>query len=97
MRCLRKVCDHHDYRLLAPPPRLCTDNAEMVAWNALELLQSGDGDRVIPPSEVPLSLYANAEAPIGEDIRDQLPEKPSRRLRGSSLLRDGPLSFSQSR
>ncbi len=33
--------DRHHFRLVAPPLRLCTDNAVMVAWAALERLRLG--------------------------------------------------------
>lgn len=37
---LKFVCDHYNYRLLAPPQRLCTDNGVMIAWNGIERLKA---------------------------------------------------------
>ena len=39
---LREVCTMHKADLIAPPPILCTDNAAMIAWAALEHLQNGE-------------------------------------------------------
>ena len=36
-----KLTNYYDYRLTTPPPRLCTDNAEMIAWAAIEMIQEG--------------------------------------------------------
>ncbi|MBM3509187.1 MAG: tRNA (adenosine(37)-N6)-threonylcarbamoyltransferase complex transferase subunit TsaD [Alphaproteobacteria bacterium] len=36
--------------LRIPPPRLCTDNATMVAWAGIERLQAGLGDRLDAPA-----------------------------------------------
>lgn len=33
---LRVVCDEVGYELVVPPPKLCTDNGIMIAWNGLE-------------------------------------------------------------
>jgi N6-L-threonylcarbamoyladenine synthase len=30
------ICSDYDYKLYAPPPRLCTDNGVMIAWNGVE-------------------------------------------------------------
>lgn len=38
---LARVADAHDFRLAVPPPRLCTDNAVMVAWAGIERLRLG--------------------------------------------------------
>lgn len=35
-RGLQIVCDHVGYRLVRPPPKLCTDNGVMIAWNGIE-------------------------------------------------------------
>lgn len=41
---LQRVCDAHAMRFAAPPLRLCTDNAVMVAWAGLERLRRGSSD-----------------------------------------------------
>ena len=41
---LAEVVRREDARLLAPPLRLCTDNAVMVAWCAIERLRAGLSD-----------------------------------------------------
>lgn len=35
---LNLVCDDLNFKLVVPPPRLCTDNGIMIAWNGLEKL-----------------------------------------------------------
>ena len=41
---LAAVAEQHGLTLLAPPIRLCTDNATMVAWATLERLRLGLAD-----------------------------------------------------
>ena len=41
---LDRAATAHGFRLVAPPPRLCTDNAVMVAWAAIERLRLGLSD-----------------------------------------------------
>ena len=43
---LAQAADANGYRLLAPPPRLCTDNAVMVAWAGIERLRLGSVNRL---------------------------------------------------
>ncbi|MBV9537775.1 MAG: tRNA (adenosine(37)-N6)-threonylcarbamoyltransferase complex transferase subunit TsaD, partial [Acidisphaera sp.] len=43
---LGRVAADAGFRMLAPPVRLCTDNAVMVAWAALERLRLGLVDRL---------------------------------------------------
>lgn len=33
---LKLVCDSYGYKLIRPPPKLCTDNGVMIAWNGVE-------------------------------------------------------------
>ncbi len=41
---LQRVAAEHDLEFIAPPPRLCTDNAAMIAWTGLERLRLGMSD-----------------------------------------------------
>ncbi len=42
--CLGKAAERRGFRLAAPPVRLCTDNAVMVAWAGIERLRLGLAD-----------------------------------------------------
>lgn len=60
---LQSLCDAHGFRFVAPPHRLCTDNAVMIAWAALERMALGlapDGFDVQPRSRWPLDSHAAA-------------------------------------
>jgi len=35
---LNLVCDEENFKLIVPPPKLCTDNGIMIAWNGIEKL-----------------------------------------------------------
>ena len=64
---LAAVAEAAGSRLVAPPPRLCTDNAAMVAWAGLERLRLGltDGLDFAPRPRWPLESLAapGAQAP----------------------------------
>ncbi|MGD0434195.1 MAG: tRNA (adenosine(37)-N6)-threonylcarbamoyltransferase complex transferase subunit TsaD, partial [Acetobacteraceae bacterium] len=51
-----RVAAARGFRLVAPPLRLCTDNAVMVAWTGLERLRLGltDGIDFAPRPRWPL-------------------------------------------
>jgi N6-L-threonylcarbamoyladenine synthase len=57
---LEQAAAAHGYRLAAPPIRLCTDNAVMVAWAGLERLRLGlvDGIDFAPRPRWPLEALA---------------------------------------
>ncbi|KAJ6665236.1 hypothetical protein lerEdw1_004285 [Lerista edwardsae] len=42
-KALKVVTDATNFTLLCPPPRLCTDNGVMIAWNGIERLRAGLG------------------------------------------------------
>ncbi|HCL65967.1 MAG TPA: tRNA (adenosine(37)-N6)-threonylcarbamoyltransferase complex transferase subunit TsaD [Rhizobium sp.] len=69
-RGLQSLCDRHGFRFVAPPLRLCTDNAVMIAWAGLERMAAGfpsDSLDVQPRSRWPLD--SSAEARIGHGKR----------------------------
>ncbi len=77
---LRKVCDKYQSRLVCPPPKLCTDNGIMIAWNGVEKLRLG-----IEISGDPESEDVMPKCRIGEDITDQV-EKNTIKLDRIKLL-----------
>ncbi len=46
---LRTTAERHGFRLVAPPPRLCGDNAVMIAWAGAERLALGMHDSLDAP------------------------------------------------
>ncbi len=62
-RTLQALCLEHGFRFIAPPMRLCTDNAAMIAWAGLERMAEDlpeDGLDVAPRSRWPLDQQAQA-------------------------------------
>ncbi|KAF7244999.1 putative tRNA N6-adenosine threonylcarbamoyltransferase, mitochondrial [Varanus komodoensis] len=68
-RALQIVADATDFTLLCPPPRLCTDNGVMIAWNGVERLCAGVG--VLHSTE---GIRYEPTAPLGTDISEQVRE-----------------------
>jgi N6-L-threonylcarbamoyladenine synthase len=52
----------HNFTLLVPPPRLCTDNAVMIAWAGVERLRLGLTDDFAAPPRARWPLDAAAAA-----------------------------------
>jgi N6-L-threonylcarbamoyladenine synthase len=61
---LETVSVRHDTPFLAPPLRLCTDNAAMIAWAGIERLRAG-----IPPSS---DFVARPRWPLDDTVPAQL-------------------------
>ena len=59
---LQRLCDAHGFRFVAPPLRLCTDNAAITAWAGIERLTAGianeDAMDFAPRSRWPLDTVS---------------------------------------
>lgn len=55
--------------LLCPPPRLCTDNGVMIAWNGVERLRAGLG--ILHNTE---GIRYEPKCPLGVDISKEVGE-----------------------
>ncbi|GLV41623.1 Threonyl-carbamoyl synthesis 4 [Carabus blaptoides fortunei] len=64
-RGLERVCDAMAYRLVRPPPKLCTDNGVMIAWNGVERWRAGRG--IVPVTDLH-TVDIEARAPLGQDL-----------------------------
>lgn len=60
---LQTLADVNGFAFLCPPPRLCTDNGVMIAWNGIERLRAGLG--VLHSTE---GIRYEPKAPLGIDI-----------------------------
>ncbi|KAM3667457.1 tRNA N6-adenosine threonylcarbamoyltransferase, mitochondrial isoform 1-T3 [Ammospiza maritima maritima] len=66
---LQNLADANDFALLCPPPRLCTDNGVMIAWNGIERLRAGLG--VLHSTS---GVRYEPRAPLGIDISKRVEE-----------------------
>ncbi|XP_074858074.1 tRNA N6-adenosine threonylcarbamoyltransferase, mitochondrial isoform X2 [Carettochelys insculpta] len=66
-RALQVVSNAANFNLLCPPPRLCTDNGVMIAWNGIEKMRAEEG--VLHSTD---SVRYEPKASLGIDISEQV-------------------------
>jgi len=66
---LMRVCDANGVRFVAPPLRLCTDNAAMIAWAGIEQYRDGHVDGLDLAARPRWPLDQTAPAMIGSGKR----------------------------
>lgn len=66
---LTALADSRAMRLIAPPPRLCTDNGAMIAWAGIERLQLGLTDEMDFAPRPRWPLDPNAPPAIGAGVK----------------------------
>jgi len=62
---LETVCNEASFNLIAPPLNLCTDNAAMIAWAALERFENGETSPLDTPPRSRWPLDEDAKAMLG--------------------------------
>lgn len=67
--CLRVVCQETGYTLACPPPRLCTDNGVMIAWNGVERWRQGLG---VVTVEAVDSVTTAGKCQLGVDVSEDV-------------------------
>jgi N6-L-threonylcarbamoyladenine synthase len=66
---LAETASRHGYRLVVPPPRLCTDNGAMIAWAGLERFRLGLTDGLDFASRPRWPLDAGAPPLVGAGVK----------------------------
>ncbi|VDO25613.1 unnamed protein product [Brugia timori] len=78
------VCEPLGYSVYAPSQFYCCDNAEMIAWNGIQLLAKRQcvafvnaalifkTVSVITPDKIPTDIFVSSRCPIGVDISSNL-------------------------
>ncbi len=66
---LETVAAKHGFRLIAPPPELCTDNAAMIAWTGAMRLARGLTDDLAAPARARWPLDPDAPPALGAGVK----------------------------
>lgn len=66
---LEDLCVKHGFRLVAPPLKLCTDNAAMIAWAGVERFRLGLTDSLDAPARARWPLDPDAPPATGAGVK----------------------------
>ncbi|XP_059080350.1 tRNA N6-adenosine threonylcarbamoyltransferase, mitochondrial-like [Tigriopus californicus] len=64
-----KICEEYNIKAVFPPPKYCTDNGVMIAWNGLEKYRKTVD--IIQPEQV-MELDVSPRVSFGTDISEQV-------------------------
>ena len=66
---LSVLCEAQGFRMVCPPPSLCTDNGAMIAWAGLERLRLGLTDTLEAPARARWPLDPDAPVAMGAGVK----------------------------